>query len=76
MKVFPSEANYLLLRVKDAHDVWKDLLNDYSVLVRDFSSAEYLDDCLRVSIGTDEENKVFIDALRDILAARQAIDIG
>lgn len=76
VKVFPSEANYLLLRVKDAHDVWKDLLNDYSVLVRDFSSAEYLDDCLRVSIGTDEENKVFIDALRDILAARQAIDIG
>jgi len=70
VEVFPSDANYLLFRVDDAHAVWQDLLSDYSVLVRDFSGSEYLENCLRVSVGTQEENETFIGALREIIAKR------
>ena len=38
-----------------------------SNLVRDFSHARYLEDCLRVSIGTEEENTRFLETLESIL---------
>lgn len=68
--VYPSDSNYLLFRVDDAHDVWQHLLEDYSVLVRDFSSAPRLEGCLRVSIGSEEEVRRFTQALSAILENR------
>jgi histidinol-phosphate/aromatic aminotransferase/cobyric acid decarboxylase-like protein len=38
------------------------------VLVRDVSATPRLSDCLRVSVGTDEENAAFLAALRGVLA--------
>jgi histidinol-phosphate aminotransferase len=62
--VFPSGANFLLLRPDgDGHKVWERLV-DRGVLVRDFSQWPLLDGCLRVTIGTPEENDSFLDALR------------
>lgn len=63
----PSEANYLLIRVPAAHEVWEQLYETYGILVRDLSLAPGLTDCLRVSIGTQEENDEFIKALSEIL---------
>lgn len=68
-QVFPSQANYVLFRFDqrvDAADVWKKLF-DASVLVRDFSRAPGLENCLRVSIGTEEENDRFLKSLGAIL---------
>jgi histidinol-phosphate aminotransferase len=73
--VFPSEANFVLFRVEHAAALWRDLLHNHSVLVRDFSRAPGLEDCLRVSIGTDEENRRFLSAMEDCLAHRRASDI-
>lgn len=70
VEVFPSDANYILFRLVDSHDageVWRRLL-DRGILIRDFSRARYLENCLRVSIGTEEENTRFLDELADILA--------
>ncbi len=66
--VWPSGANFVLFRPPPAGggSVWQALV-DRSVLVRDTSSWRYLDGCLRVTIGTPEENSVFLDALADIL---------
>ncbi len=66
--VWPSGANFVLFRPPPAggDSVWQALV-DRSVLVRDTSSWRYLDGCLRVTIGTPEENSVFLDALADIL---------
>jgi len=64
--VAPSEANYLLIKVPNAHAVWKELHETYGILVRDLSAQEGLTDCLRVSIGTPAENDEFIKALREI----------
>ena len=55
-RVWPSDANFLLVRVSDAHRVWERLRDEWSILVRDFSSAPGLEGCLRVSVGTREEN--------------------
>jgi len=66
---WPSDANFILFRPRgiDGRDVWKALL-ERSVLVRDCTSWDRLDGCLRVTVGTPEENDRFLDALREVLA--------
>ena len=63
---FPSASNYILFRIDDAADVWQKLY-DAGVLVRDFSSSKYLENCLRVSIGTPAENDRFLAALAAVM---------
>ena len=53
--VWPSDSNYVLVRLADAGEVWQKLL-DAGVLVRDFSKSQYLENCLRISVGSPEEN--------------------
>ncbi len=63
--VFPSGANFVLLRVRgDGHALWQQLV-DRGVLVRDFSGWPRLAECLRVTVGTPEENDTFVAALRE-----------
>lgn len=66
---WPSGANFVLFRpdTKSGKTVWQGLL-ERGVLVRDCSSWAGLDDCLRVTVGTDEENDAFITALKEVLA--------
>ena len=65
---WPSDANFILFRprARPARAVWEDLLAQ-SVLVRDCSSWPGLDGCLRVTVGTPEENDRFLAALRHSL---------
>lgn len=69
LEVFPSGANFILFRPRDrtGRDVWQGLL-DRSVLIRDCSGWPRLDGCLRVTIGTPEENDEFLSALSEVLA--------
>lgn len=69
---YPSEANFILFRVPDAHSVWQELLDRHSVLVRDFSGNPRVGDCLRVTIGTEKENRRFLEALGEITARGSA----
>ncbi len=66
--VTPSGANFVLFRPTSVpgRDVWQALV-DRSVLVRDCSGWPRLADCLRVTIGTPEENDVFLAALEEIV---------
>jgi histidinol-phosphate aminotransferase len=65
--VHPSGANFLLFRPPgDGHDCWQRMV-DRGVLVRDFSSWPRTGGCLRVTIGTAEENDAFLAALRSSL---------
>ena len=66
--VFPSGANFVLFRPRHlpGHDVWQGLV-DRGVLVRDCSRWSRLDGCLRVTVGTPEEDDRFVGALRDVL---------
>lgn len=66
--VWPSGANFVLFRPRtaDGADVWQQLV-DRSVLVRNCSSWPRLGGCLRVTIGTTDEDDRFLAALREIL---------
>ena len=72
VEVFPSEANFVLFRVEHGAALWRDLLHNHSVLVRDFSRSHGLENCLRVTVGTDEENRRFLVAMQDCLGHRKA----
>jgi len=67
--MWPSDANFILLRPRrrSGDEVWRGLL-DRSVLVRNCSSWAHLTDCLRVTVGTPQENDAFLDALAEVLA--------
>lgn len=64
LQVFPSEANFILFKIKNSHNVYKKLLKE-GILVRDISST--IKDALRVTIGTKEENREFLKVLNNIL---------
>lgn len=70
LKVVDSKANFLLFSGFDipAPTLWKELL-DKGVLIRDVGLSGYL----RVTIGADGENKLFIDALSSVLKSRRKI---
>ncbi len=67
--VWPSGANFVLFRPRsvDGDDVWKALL-DRSVLVRNCASWPRLEGCLRVTIGTTDEDDRFLAALQEALS--------
>ncbi|KYP13455.1 histidinol-phosphate transaminase [Flavihumibacter sp. CACIAM 22H1] len=62
-KVFPSDANFLLVKVADARRVYEYLLNK-GIVVRDRSSVVLCEDSLRITIGTEAENTELLDALK------------
>lgn len=65
--VFPSDANFLLVRfpsVRAANAVWQSLV-EKGILTRNFSGGE-VSDCLRVTVGLAEENREFESALKEI----------
>jgi len=74
VEVFPSEANFVLFRVEHAAALWRDLLHNHSVLIRDFSRSKGLESCLRVTVGTEEENRRFMAAMTDCLSQRRATE--
>ncbi len=72
VQVFPSEANFILFKVLDgsADSVYKNLL-DNKIIIKNVSSStsgnKLLENCLRVTVGTEQENQAFIKALTSAL---------
>ncbi|HYH56593.1 MAG TPA: histidinol-phosphate transaminase [Anseongella sp.] len=61
-KVYPSDANFLLVRTADPRGIYQHLIKE-GIVVRDRSKVELCEGCLRITIGTPEENKELMDAL-------------
>lgn len=67
VRVYPSEANFLLFRVANATAVFNGL-KQRGVLIKNLNGGHpLLADCLRVTVGTPDENERFIAALKDSL---------
>jgi histidinol-phosphate aminotransferase len=70
--VWPSGANFVLFRferlggARSGDAIWQGLL-DRSVLIRNCASWPRLDDCLRVTVGTPDENDRFLKALAEVV---------
>jgi histidinol-phosphate aminotransferase len=69
VQAWPSDANFVLFRplARPGDEVWHGLL-ERSVLVRDCGTWPRLAGCLRVTVGTREEDDAFLDALAEVLA--------
>ncbi len=65
IKVFPSDANFFLIKVPDG-DLLHQKLIEKGILIRNMSHLPYMENCLRVSIGKPEENSAFFRALKQI----------
>ena len=65
--VFPSDANFILVKIKDVRKIYEYLLTK-GIVVRDRSNVKLCDNCLRITIGTEQENTLLVDALADYMA--------
>jgi len=63
-KVYDSDANFLLVKIKEAKKVYQFLLTK-GIVVRDRSNVQLCEDCLRITIGTEKENTILVDALAE-----------
>lgn len=62
-KVFPSDANFLLVKVKGATNVY-DYLKTKGIIVRNRSNVVLCEDCLRITVGTAEQNEELVNTLK------------
>jgi histidinol-phosphate aminotransferase len=69
IRVFPSAANFVLFRAErlPAKEIFRRLLEEHGILIRDVSGAAGLSECLRVSIGTREDMDAVLKAMQQIL---------
>ena len=63
-KVYPSEANFILVKIKDARKIYEFLLTK-GIVLRDRSNVKLCEDCLRITVGTEKENTILVDAMQD-----------
>ena len=64
-KVYPSDGNFLLLKVDNANKRYNQLI-DYGVVIRNRTTQPLCENCLRISVGICEENQKLIRALKAI----------
>ena len=62
-KIYPSDANFLLLEVDDANQVYSQLVNQ-QIITRNRTTQ--VTNCLRISVGTPEENDELLNALKTL----------
>lgn len=66
-KVYPSDANFILVKINDARKIYEYLLTK-GIVVRDRSNVKLCDNCLRITIGTERENTLLVDALAEYIS--------
>ncbi len=68
LEVYPSDANFLLVRTEDSATVFDELVKR-DILVRKIDGFDRLSNCLRITVGTPDENQALVEALSDIFSA-------
>ncbi|MFA4922436.1 MAG: aminotransferase class I/II-fold pyridoxal phosphate-dependent enzyme, partial [Candidatus Neomarinimicrobiota bacterium] len=63
-KVYPSDANFLLVKFHNARRVFEYLLS-HKIIVRDRSRMVHCENCLRITVGTAPENDILIAKLKE-----------
>jgi len=66
IKIYPSDANFLLVKTYDPKGIYQ-YLTDEKIIVRDRSGIRLCDGCLRISVGSPEENNILISALKGLV---------
>ncbi len=64
-RIYPSDANFLLVQVNDALATYEYLMQK-GIIVRDRSKVTLCDNCIRITIGTPKENQDLLNALKNL----------
>ena len=65
VRVFPTDANFFLAKVYEATQIYNYLVGE-GIIVRNRTNVTLCNNCLRITIGTKEENDALLDALRKV----------
>jgi histidinol-phosphate aminotransferase len=63
-KVYPSDGNFILVKIKEARKLYEFLLIK-GIVLRDRSNVQLCEDCLRITVGTEQDNTLLVDAMQD-----------
>ena len=66
VKVYPSDANFILVQMHDPRGIYNYLVEE-QIIVRDRSSIALCEGCLRISVGSPEENATLIEAFDQLI---------
>lgn len=66
IRIYPSDANFLLVKTHDPKGIYQYLMEE-KIIVRDRSGIRLCDGCLRISVGSPEENTLLINALSGLI---------
>lgn len=64
-KIFPTDANFLLVKMENATGIYESL-KEKGIIVRNRSNIVLCEDCLRITVGTHEQNQQLLAALRSL----------
>ena len=64
-KIYPTEANFILVKVDDANKRYNELISK-GIVIRNRTTQPLCENCLRLTVGTEQENKKLIKALKDL----------
>lgn len=67
LKIYPSDANFILVRVTDANGIYQRLV-DKGIIVRNRTNVTLCEGCLRITVGTQTENEQLLNELQKIEA--------
>lgn len=63
LDIYPSDANFILVKTTNAKGIY-DFLVQHGIIIRDRSKVELCEGCLRITIGTPDENKTLLSTLQ------------
>ncbi|MGM0376757.1 MAG: histidinol-phosphate transaminase [Bacteroidota bacterium] len=64
-KIYPSDANFILLKTDDPKKIYNFLV-EKNIIIRDRSGVDLCEGCLRITVGTPEENEALLQAFHEI----------
>jgi histidinol-phosphate aminotransferase len=64
-KIYPTDANFVLVKTTDANSIYRFLLNE-KIVVRNRNNVELCEGCLRITVGTPQENAELVNALKKL----------
>ena len=64
-KIYPTEANFILVKVDDANKRYAELIAK-GIVIRNRTTQPLCDNCLRFTVGTEQENMKLIEVLKQL----------
>jgi histidinol-phosphate aminotransferase len=76
LRFWPSQANFVLVRIGERHEQFVHAMREHGILVRDRSRDPGCQGCVRISIGSNEQTERLIVALREVIRALAPLGVS